>query len=121
VYRRTLRECHLGAFRIPKGWLVRVCLREAHGRADVFPDPAAFDPGRFAARRYGKHEYAPFSDGPHACFGAALTVTVAKTFLHELAAGFDARLVSDGPVERDNRHWEHWRPSASLRVVLTAR
>ena len=121
LYRRTLHECRIGEFRIPKGWLVRVCVREAHGREDVFPNPAAFDPARFAERSYNRNEYAPFSDGPHACFGAALTFTVARIFLHEMAAGFDAHTISDGPVERENNHWVHWRPSADLRIALSAR
>lgn len=121
VYRRTLRACRIGGHRVPAGWLVRVCLREAHGREEVFPAPAVFDPARFAARRYGKDEYAPFSDGPHACFGAVLTTTVGRTFLHELARGFELRVLGDGPPERSNRHWAHWRPGAGLCVALTAR
>jgi cytochrome P450 len=101
--------------------MVRVCVREAHRREDVFPDPAAFDPSRFARKSYPKTEYSPFSDGPHACFGAALAYSLARIFLHELAAGFDARIVSDGPAVRGNNHWVHWRPNKSLRVALTAR
>ena len=103
AYRRTRRECWIGEHRIPRGWLVRVCLREAHARADVFPDPAAFDPARFSARRYSKHEYAPFSAGPHACLGAVLTNSVSRAFLHELAGGFDLRTVADGRPEHGNR------------------
>jgi hypothetical protein len=37
------------------------------------------------------------------------------------SAGFDARIVSDGPAVRGNNHWVHWRPNKSLRVALTAR
>ena len=100
---------------------MRVCVREAHGSADVFPHPAAFDPGRFVDRSYGRAEYAPFSEGAHACFGAALTYTVARIFLHELTFAFDTRVVADGPVERGKNHWVRWGPSPRLRVALTAR
>ena len=41
-----------------------MCVRECHDDPGVFPDPGAFDPGRFAARAYGRTEYCPFGDGP---------------------------------------------------------
>ena len=119
VYRDVLRECRIGEYRIPKGWRVRLCLTECHRLESVFPDPDAFDPGRFAARTYTKSEYCPFSDGGHACFGVRVATTIGLTFLQGLATGFDWKAVSDGPVERGNRQWNHWKPNSEFRVSLT--
>ena len=65
VYRVVARECRLGEFRIPAGWLVRVCLRECHRRPDLFPEPERFDPDRFLDISQGKLIYAPFGHGEH--------------------------------------------------------
>ncbi|MFN0179950.1 MAG: cytochrome P450 [Gemmatimonadales bacterium] len=121
-YREVVSDVGIGPYRIPKGWLVRVCVRECHDRPDVFPDPARFDPSRFAGRQYSREEYAPFSDGTHSCFGAGLAVMIAKTLVVALATEFEVRKVADGPVVRQgNRHWSHWRPSLAFRVALSHR
>jgi cytochrome P450 len=118
-YREVIEELSIGGFRIPKGWLLRVCVRECHDNAAVFPDPKVFRPERFDGRQYEKSEYCPFSDGTHSCFGAGLAVMIARTLVVVLALDFDGRTVSDGPVERaGNRHWSHWRPSRTFRVAL---
>jgi cytochrome P450 len=121
-FREVVREIRIGPYRVPKGWLVRVCVRECHDRADVFPRPERFDPGRFAGRQYSRTEYCPFSDGTHSCFGAGLATMVSRTLVTTLATGFDMRTLTDGaPVRAGNRHWCHWRPSRVLRVALTSR
>jgi cytochrome P450 len=121
-YREVVRDIRIGNYRIPKGWLLRVCVRECHDRPEVFPEPERFNPGRFAARHFDRTEYSPFSDGTHSCFGAGLAVMIAKTLVLGLATGFDAHSVCDGPVERaGNRHWSHWRPSLAFRVALSRR
>lgn len=121
VYRVTLAEVAIAGFRVPRGWLVRVCLREAHRREDVFERAATFDPSRFADRRPGRDEYAPFSRGRHACLASVVVTAIAQTTLVEWAAGVDARATCDGPVERGNRHWHHWRPSRRLRIAFSPR
>ena len=119
-YREVVKELTIGGYRIPKGWLMRICVRECHDNPAVFPNPRAFMPERFDARQYDKSEYCPFSDGAHSCFGAGLAVMIARTMVMALALGFEGRVVADGPVERaGNRHWSHWRPSRAFRVALS--
>ena len=121
-YREVTREIRVGDFHVPPGWLLRVAVREAHDNPDVFPEPGAFRPERFASRHYQKTEYCPFSDGAHSCFGAGLALMIARVLVSELAIEFDGRVVADGPAERDgNRHWSHWRPSRRFRVSLASR
>lgn len=118
-YREVIEDLSIDGFRIPKGWLLRICVRECHDNFAVFPNPKTFSPERFDSREYEKSEYCPFSDGTHSCFGAGLAVMIARTLVVVLALDFDGRTVSDGPVERaGNRHWSHWRPSRSFRVAL---
>ena len=121
-YREVKREISIGPYRIPQGWLLRVCVRECHDHPDVFPHPEQFDPKRFAGRHYTRGEYCPFSDGSHSCFGAGLALMIANTLVTVLATGFEVRGVADGPVVRQgNRHWSHWRPSLAFRVAVSLR
>ncbi len=118
-YRDVVRELRIGPYRIPKGWLLRVCMRESHDDPAVFPEPARFDPGRFAGRQYDRTEYCPFGAGAHSCIGSGVSILIARTLVVALATDLDARVVADGPVERaGNRHWSHWRPSPRFRVAL---
>jgi hypothetical protein len=118
-YREVVNEIRIGPHRVPKGWLLRVCVRECHDDPVVFAEPRNFDPERFTGRHYSKTEYCPFGHGDHSCFGAGLAIMIARTLVTALAIDFDARGVSDGPAERQgNRHWSHWRPSRRLRVAL---
>ena len=121
-YREVVREIAIGEYRVPPGWLVRICVRECHDRPDLFPDPARFDPTRFADRHFDRTEYCPFSDGAHSCFGAGLAIAIARNMVLALAAQFEVRGTADGPVVRQgNRHWSHWRPSLAFRVAVTRR
>ena len=122
VYREVVDDITWGQYRIPRGWLVRVCVREAHDNPVTFPEPHRFLPQRFADRAYTRQEYCPFSDGAHSCFGAGLALMIARCLVTILATEWDGRIVADGPVERDgNRHWSHWRPNTRLRIAVSPR
>ena len=122
IYREATGDVHVGGYRIPPGWLIRVCVREAHDDPAIFPEPGEFRPERFAGRTYGRTEYCPFSDGTHSTVGAELTTMIAQTFVTVFARQWSGRTTNDGPIVRDaNRHWSHWRPSKQWRVTLTPR
>jgi len=121
IYRKVVRDLRLGPYRVPRGWLLRICVREAHRRPEVFASPDAFEPSRFAARSFGPDEFCPFSAGPHACFADTFVMAVARTFLVHLALNYDERIARDGPVEGSNRHWTYGQPGVHLRVSLTPR
>jgi cytochrome P450 len=116
VYRKATRDCWIGNMKVPKGWMLRVCLREAHRRSDVFPDPLAFNPARFATQKYDKTEFCPFGEGVHACLAAALILTIARVFVVELSRTYQWQVTSDGAIERGNRHWSHWHPSTQFKI-----
>jgi cytochrome P450 len=118
VNRGAHADVPFGGFLIPKGWLVRVCVRESHRSPDVFPDPDRFDPDRFLGRRYTRAEYSPFGLPPRPCLGDHVTGVVARLFVTELAE-YDCVVTSDGP--REFSGFQHWAPSPAFRVRLVRR
>ncbi len=118
VNRGANADVRFGGYLIPKGWLVRVCVRESHRNPDVFPDPDRFDPDRFLARRYSRAEYSPFGLPPRPCLGDHVTRIVARAFVTELAE-YDCEVMSDGP--REFSGFQHWAPSPAFRTRLVRR
>jgi cytochrome P450 len=118
-YRRALVDFEFDGFRIPKGWLVRMCIRESHRLDGVFTDPDTFDPDRFAGRTYTRDEYAPLGAYRLACIGDVVTWKVGAIFALELATKYRWRVVEDGPPEIST--WDHSAPNARLRVLLESR
>ncbi|MDH3691152.1 MAG: cytochrome P450 [Gammaproteobacteria bacterium] len=117
--RKVLEDIHWQGFWIPKGWLVRVCPRDAHQNEAVFENPRAFNPDRFLGRHYGTSEYAPFGIGRHSCLGAQFAVTIGRIFVNELGRHWKWTVVCDGPRELNSHHWNHWRPSPNFRVSFS--
>lgn len=118
-YRRALTDIELDGFRIPKGWLVRMCIRESHRNEKIFPDPLTFNPDRFVGRNFTRSEYAPFGAFRLACIGEDITKAVAGSFALELACGFDWEVVEDGPARISS--WVHNAPSSRLSVSMRPR
>jgi len=121
VYRHVLRTIDVDGFVVPRGWFLRVCVAESHRLDPPFAHPDVFDPDRHLGRRFSAHELSPFGFDEHACLGARLTVRICGLFVRPLLLGYALRIVADGPPERGNRHWNHWRPGARLRITLTPR
>jgi cytochrome P450 len=121
LYRAARTDLVIGRFRVPRGWLVRLCIGEAHEHPDHFPEPQRFDPSRFHDTDPPVEQFCPFGAGAHSCLGADLTLAIAAGFVREAALGWDFRVVSDGPMWRINRHWGLWRPSTSFRIALSPR
>jgi cytochrome P450 len=118
LYRKIPHDLPIDGFIAPKGWLLRLCIRESHRDPRVFDRPDVFDPDRFLHRTFTQAEYAPFGAFERSCPGIHLTVTVARLFVITLAREFDWTVVDDGPQEF--RGW-HWAPSARFRIQLTPR
>jgi ent-kaurenoic acid hydroxylase len=113
--RRVTREFRFRGYRMPKGWRVRICVREAHRSPDVFQRPTEFDPDRFLRNAHPLTEYAPFGLDRHRCLAARLVPRIGGTFVEELARGYRLTIVQDGPRQHGRFHWQ---PSRRLRVKL---
>ena len=121
IYRRVAKPFEVDGRTIPAGWILRLCVNEAHRNPTVFEDPDRFDPARFRDRAWSRNEYSPFGGHTHGCMGAHLAHFLGRLFVEELAIGYDWSVVRDGPLERGSRHRDHWRPSTLKRVVMRPR
>jgi cytochrome P450 len=117
LIRRTRRTIRWRDFVIPRGWFVRVCVRESHHSGDVFADPEKFDPDRFRGERApARSEYSPLGMSRIACLGEQLTLTTGRILLTTLANNFDLSKTADGPPEYGGFHWQ---PSFRFRIRLS--
>jgi cytochrome P450 len=121
LYRRVAKPFEVDGYTVPAGWILRLCVNEAHRDPSVFEDPDRFDPARFRDRVWSRNEYSPFGGHTHGCMGAHLAHFLGRLFVEELAIGYDWTVVRDGPLERGSRHRDHWRPSTLKRVVMRPR
>jgi cytochrome P450 len=70
--RRCVEAFEFGRYRIPAGVPVAYCSWASHRLPEVFPDPEAFVPERFAAeakQALPKGAYVPFGGGSRTCIG----------------------------------------------------
>ncbi len=94
--RRAREDDTIGGFRIPKGAIVFVGIRNLHRHPEYWENPLTFDPGRFApelveARRKmpsGKYSYIPFIAGQRKCIGDHFALTEGTLVLAMLAQRF---------------------------------
>jgi sterol 14-demethylase len=88
---------------LPRGTWLLLSPLVAHRMSDIFPDPARFDPDRFAPpRNEDKRDYAfiPFGGGPHKCLGSAFALLQVKAILAALLTRYDFELRGD-PIRAD--------------------
>jgi cytochrome P450 len=116
LYRRVLDDIEWRGFRIPKGWLVRICLAEAHRNASIFPQPDQFKPERFLEAPPPQKQFLPFGAFRRSCIGESVVRTFGRQFLCTWAQGWDCRQV--GESHEEYAGW-HWTPGSDFRFVLT--
>jgi retinoid hydroxylase len=79
--RRAVREFEFGGYTVPKGAYVNYCSWASHRIPEVFPDPEAFIPERFARERKAalpRGAYVPFGGGQRICIGKRFGQTEVK-------------------------------------------
>ena len=118
LYRQAASDVRFDGFLIPKDQVVRVCVWEAHKDEKTFPQPFAFLPDRFLGREFDLDQFAPFGMDKHRCIGADLTLELSALFVAELLKNYTCELVSDGPPQMGQYHWE---PGHDVAVTLAAR
>lgn len=105
-------------FLFPKGWLLRICIREGHRDPTIFDEPESFNPDRFSTQTYTAAEYSPLGLLSHSCLAGQLVQTVSRAFLINLVGDFDWIKTDDGP--REFGRW-HWQPSSAFRINVSPR
>ncbi len=86
--RTTVREITWDGYRIPKGSLVGAFPFFNHRLPELWSNPKAFDPERFApSRREDKHHryaWTPFGSGIHTCIGQHFGMMEIRAIMHRL-------------------------------------
>lgn len=90
VITRSSREGdEVGGVRVPAGALIILSPYLIHRDARWWPDPDAFDPGRFVgAKPAGMKTYLPFGAGMRLCIGRDFARWEMAVVLHRLCLGF---------------------------------
>jgi cytochrome P450 len=89
--RVAARATTLGGHKVKPGDRILIPIYAIHRRANVFADPHAFNPDRFAPSEPQPDRFAfiPFGAGPRICVGAAFAMTEATVILATLARAAD--------------------------------
>lgn len=116
--RRLARDWTLAGRTIPAGTMVCPAVMLTHLDPALYPDPHAFRPERFVAKRYGPGAFYPYGGGARRCLGAAMAsyeLRVALgTVLHHHRFAPDR-----GPALTNVMHGVTTRPSRPIVLTLT--
>lgn len=116
LLRRVRRPITWNGFRVPAGWMVRICVQESHRNSELFERPDVFDPDRFL-QSLSRTRYSPFGMAPRMCPGEHLSRAIGRHLIAELST-CEISLKDSEPLEFSGFHW---RPGANLRVTARAR
>ncbi|MDP2579668.1 cytochrome P450 [Shimia thalassica] len=101
ILSRTAKESDVLCGRdIHPGDTVMLPVYALHRHHDLWKNPNAFDPERFADRKaVDRYAYLPFGDGPRICIGASFAIQEAVLILATLLQRFRFDLVAGRPPE----------------------
>lgn len=95
---RTVAEpLQVGAYIIPKDWLIRVAAETSHFRPEIYTNPYAYDPLRFSAeRKEGRNSFnnIGFGGGMHKCTGMNFAKNEMAVIVALLFQQFDVTLMT---------------------------
>jgi cytochrome P450 len=119
---RTLTaDLDLAGWHLPAGSVAAVSPLLLHHDPRWYPDPEAFDPGRWLDdRRHAvpRHAYLPFGTGPRACIGERFAWAEATTVLAVLAQSWSFR--TDPGFEATPSYRVTLRPTGELPMTVHA-
>ncbi|AJF69702.1 hypothetical protein SVTN_12115 [Streptomyces vietnamensis] len=97
ITRTATRETELAGKVLPPGSVVICCLYLLHRRPELFPDPARFDPGRWAGADVPRDAWLPFGLGATKCVGDVFGSTEAGLAIAAIASRWRLTPVSPRP------------------------
>lgn len=117
VVRKLMAPFIAAGRELPAGAAVAPCIHLVHRREDLYPDPAAFRPERFADGDPPGSAYLPFGGGMRRCVGAAFASLEMREVLKVVAR--EVRFApADGPGERVARRGITLAPARGATVTL---
>jgi cytochrome P450 len=120
IVRRVQRPWRFGQYVVAAGTPVAVSIVALHHRADVYPQPFAFAPGRFLAAKPGTYTWIPFGGGIRRCLGASLAMAEQRVVLAAIARRTDLRAPDSAPEHARQRNVTTI-PDRGAQVVVTYR
>ncbi|MEO0400141.1 MAG: cytochrome P450 [Pseudomonadota bacterium] len=101
--RVAMKAGQIGKYKVRRGALIMIAPWTIHRRAAYWPNPDAFDPGRFSPERektIPQGAYIPFGLGPHTCVGAGFAAVESALIVARLAKRFDFSIEGDPSAVR---------------------
>lgn len=120
VPRTVAKPLTLGKYTIPPGHHVGFCAAITHQNPELYPDPTAFKPERWLARKFTPFEFIPFGGGVRRCIGAAFAVYEMKLVLAALIPRHRFSLLDDRKIRPERRNLTLG-PHGGIRMVLIER
>lgn len=103
VMRHVKSPITVGEYSVPAGWTVGAALEVIHQRPDLFPEPDAFRPERFADGPGLALPWLPFGGGRRRCLGAAFAQTEMREVLGTVLSQIDLTAADSTPERRRRR------------------
>ena len=113
----------IGGYDVPAGASVYVNLLTLHRNPAYWPDPARFDPDRFApavSAQRPRNAYIPFGIGPRACLGKSFALTELQIVLAMVVQRFELLIPPGQPPVR-MQPLISLRPEGGVHLVLERR
>ncbi len=120
IGRRVAVPWRLGDYDVPAETPVLISILLLHHREDLYSDPFAFRPERWAGHKPGTYEWIPFGGGIRRCLGAALAMAEMRAVLREIALRLDLEADTPEPEHALHRNVTMI-PSRGGRVMITGR
>jgi sterol 14-demethylase len=120
LMRKVMRDFEYGGFRVEAGKLVAVSPAVSNRMPECFPDPARYDPERYAPGREEDRQafaWIPFGAGRHRCVGAAFAMMQLKAIFSVLLRGFRFEMAQPSESYRN----DHSRMVVQLRQPCRVR
>jgi cytochrome P450 len=97
VVRKLTTPLDIGGRHFPAGVRLAPNIYLTHRRADVYPEPARFDPERFLNRPPDTYSWLPFGGGIRRCLGASFALYELKVVIPTIIRNVTLRPVGDRP------------------------
>jgi cytochrome P450 len=120
--REPIEDIELAGYGVPKGSNIAISSYAMHHNPEIFPNPEAFDPGRFTPEREAqipRYAYLPFGAGPRVCIGNVFALMETRILLACILQRWKLSLAPGEKVKAEQLFTI--RPQGGLRMIVNKR